>query len=299
MNFNTIEFWSMQSGSTPVKHMEVAISDVDLSKSYILSSATGLDPQDIGNQFYGVATDTDDASDPTFRFFDRKPKSRVATFKIRLNPQYSVGESFSSLRADLYKMIARYRTGLVEVRFVDQDGAYFVVVGNITRFDCDIFVKDPSCEISIECSDPFFRSPERVDILDLPDTFVTESLITFNDYVSTAPHGLYIVFDINEAVDPVYDPPIQVFSNLQGGANDVLEVIDYIGVGEQLHIRSDFNNREIYKLVGGGLDVRGNMMDKVTSGSIWPMVFPGSVTIGINIDADISVCDHYITHWGV
>ncbi len=76
---------------------------------YIAKSIVGLDADEITPNFYGIS----DLSNK--KYYNLSLKKRDVVIQIGLNPNFSLGKSYSDLRDDLYKLISSARTGSYSV----------------------------------------------------------------------------------------------------------------------------------------------------------------------------------------
>jgi hypothetical protein len=71
---------------------------------YVVKGVFGLDADDINSVYYG------DSIDGSQHFREARLKSRELVFRVALNPNFWEGETYSSLRDNMYRAIARSRT---------------------------------------------------------------------------------------------------------------------------------------------------------------------------------------------
>lgn len=238
------------------------LRNVDPTQPYILESAVGLDPDQIYPVFSGSYFHTDGTTRE--KYFDMVLPSRNVGFKIKLNPQVGVS-TYSSLRDDLYKRISRSRTGLVEVQLMYNSAKIASIYGLISKLESSLFDLDPRVQLSISCQDPMFKGDWNDGE---PDVVTVLNRFSYEDVVSTAPHGFALVLKCIVAVNS-----LTVESEVTTGVDKhIFKINKSFNVDDVLTISSVDNNRAVYFVRSG---VTTHLTDKLDSGASWPMLFPG------------------------
>lgn len=293
MKVTSIEFRTHEYDGLEKSHFTVSLDQVSPSHSYILKSAVGLDPDEILNLFYGNVSVSKSRYTPAERFYDMKPAPKTVSFRIKLDPNYNEGETPSSLRDALYKMIAYHRGGKIRMWFYDGETAEVELVGFVTRFESNLFTNDPEVQITLKCIDPFFRGIERVVLLGGMDPV----LIEINDDPSTAPHGL----DVN--IEIVGDTDRITFKGIAGEETADFRIDhDFIN-GDKVYLRTDPLDRQVY-LTKPPFHILPEvyLMDKVVLGSVWPMMFPDQNRFQVTSNdgtVEVEVLAYTKTYWGI
>jgi len=266
---------------------EVATFDTDRPNQrnpYVLKAVDGLDAEQITPKFYGQGL----VSNANFSSLALEPREVV--MRIGLRPNWRAGETPAALRGDLQRAIASNRTGLVQLRFYDDEVVAGVLDGFITKFNAPVSSKDSDVFITVKCENPLIRSmnvtSQMVETVDLSDTVV------INDPVSIAPHGLYLKFTFTGGASSfiMADP---------GGSPDWgFEIVYPFLTGDELYISSDEINKYVYRVRSA---VALHLADVVALGSIWPIMFPGENEYDIEDDTVLTLDEWYWyeTHWGV
>lgn len=267
------------AGSTNV--CVLSFRDPGSANPYNVKAISGLDAEEIVAGYYGGSG--------TDRFRNLSLRKRDVGVRIGLNPRFDELESYSKLRDDLYKIIASSRTGVVQLQFKNGATVVCAVSGTINRLEAPHFERVQEVQIGIECIDPMLRAltPTIVPVvgLDPSDTVIQEDL-------STAPHGF--TFSMEVLAD--------VASFAIGGTDPdwMFEVVPDGGFldGDILHLSSEYNVKEVY-LVRGATTIY--LADKIATGSIWPMLFPGDNNFFIEnpLSWAWSSISYYPTYWGV
>lgn len=281
MNVDSIHLYSpLDTSAGAYKHLELALSDVDLTRSYIIQSSTGLDVDEIFNQMYGTGTVTND------KYHNMVLPPRFVTMRIKLNPQWSMGENPSALRDTLYKMISFSRRGDLELRFYN--GAIHVasLFGFITKFEAPVFSDVPEVQLTFKCPYPLLRAPQYTALLPIG---TNPEII---DDLSTAPHG----FKMRVTFNGVSSSPFTI-QGIFGYLVAPFVINQAFQSGDVLHFSSEDDNKYLYYVRGG---VTTHLADKIGNGSIWPLLFPGTNRLGFSSTAFAwNLFQHKPTYWGI
>lgn len=252
MKLTSIQLFSTNVGASPTVF---SFRDPRKEYSYVIKDIIGLDPEEIIPRFSGASILT------AAKYYSLGLSGRELVFSIALNPSFSINQSYSSLRDDLYKQISSSRQGQIKLWFVDGQNVVAELYGFVTKFESLLFEKSPEVKITITCDEPLLKSvyPFAVDVSSFG------SLITVQDNVSTAPHGFEfsITFTGSASYFIIQDPNIQ----------DWALHVDYtFQSGDKLYFSSKRENRFLYIIRQGVLI---HLVDKLVPNSIWPIVFPG------------------------
>ena len=254
---------------------------------YIAQNTTGLDAGEIVPKFYGN-------SNSGKKQYNLSLVKREVVLLISLNPQFSLGKSYSDLRDDLYRAVASSRDGLVQLQFKNGSSTIACVSGFVTKFETGMFSKTPQVQMTINCEDGMLRSLNEISV----DEVILGTSNTIVDNASTAPHGFKfnITFNAPTTSFVIRDAtvPDWLFTITPGviGANT-----GFIN-NDQLYFSSAYNGRLVY-IVRGGVTIY--LVDKIQPGSIWPILFPGPndlelVSTGAFTWNELT---YYQTYWGV
>lgn len=254
----------------------------DRRNPYVLKAIDGLDAEQITPKFYGQG----EVDGVNFTELSLEPREIV--INLALQPKWAAGETPATLRSNLLKAIASNRSGVVQLRFYDDEVAVGVIEGFITKFNTPASRATSEVTITVKCENPLFRS------LDVTSQIV-ESLSTTAplviDPVSTAPHGFKFKATATGSMNPftIQDDPTT--------PNWVFQ-IDYPFItGDEIYFSSEENDKYIYR-VRSAVTLR--LMDVLALGSVWPVIFPGEnqlYVVGTNFGWDEFYW--YETHWGI
>jgi hypothetical protein len=286
MNIDGIHLYSAATELTSaVKFAELSLNQADLSESYILHSAFGLDIDSIIPQFYGGYL--------TDQYFNMSLKPREITLKVRLNPQLDNNETPSTLRDALYKLIGVSRTGLSEIRLMNGATHVAFIRGFISKFEASLFDRDTDVQITFNCPYPIFRGPSYIELAGTGG--VTVPSPTLVDNASTAPHGFKMQLTFTGSVatsftiQGTYSTTIAPFKLLRASG-------DPFPSGYSIWLSSEQDNRYVLGGTGTGVPIA----DTIDANQIWPIMFPGSTQIGFSSSLvtinSITYRPHY---WGV
>jgi len=262
-----------------------ALRDSSMRNRYILRNATGLDADEIVSKYYGTGLVS------SAKFFNLSLRPRDIVLSITLNPQYSVNESFSDLRDELYRTIASSRSGLVTLYFKNTGTISAMISGHVTKLESSYFTGNPEVTMTIHCDDPVFRAPNPVRI----NTNVTlpSPALLVADSRSSAPHGYttQMTFTANTAIFEIQDKAtLPEWSFVVAPAGGFL-------INDVFYMTNEAT-KALYIQRGA---TRINLMDKISYGSIWPLLFPGSNSLYYVRNSSVvwNKLEYYPAHWGV
>lgn len=265
---------------------EVATFDtarVSPKNPYILRAVDGLDAEQITPKFYGQGINT------SANFTNLALEPREVVMRVGLRPNWRAGGTPSDLRSNLQRAIASNRSGLVELRFFDDEVVAGVLEGFITKFNAPVSSKDSDVFITVKCENPMIKSSgitsqNNLDTLDKFDPVI-------NDPVSTSPHGFKMKITFNDAVNPY------IFSDPVATGEWQLRIDYAFLAGDELYLSSEDNDKYLYRVRSA---VTLHLMDALALGSVWPIMFPGENQFHVNTaDYDYDEWYWYETHWGV
>jgi hypothetical protein len=269
----------------------LSFKDPTRDNSYNVKSIVGLDADNIVPKHYGAA------------FFNMALQSREIVMKIGLNPNFSAGESFASLRDRLYKMIASSRTGLVDIwfRYTYSNDAFTTIIANrarisgfITKFEAAQFERTQEVQITISAIEPFLKSFSEIPVDVSGPLFTPMPIITnIMDTESTAPHGFdfditFLGFVATFSMSNPFDASWSFDVSPVGGFGD----------GDVLHFSSEPKDKKLYIQRGATQVPLG---DVIAPGSIWPIIFPGDNYFTFDNYAlmEWTNLSYYNAYWGV
>lgn len=218
-------------------------------------------------------------------------EKRDIVMRISLNPDATENDTYSSLREDLYKLIASSRTGIVQLQFKNGAVVVAVISGFLTKVEAAHFDKEPDVQLTLSCTDdPMLRAPVPISF---DVVAVDPSLTVVTDDISTAPHGFTfeLAFGFALASLVITDPEDSSWFFTVTPAGGFV-------TGDVLHFSSEHNNKYLYIQRGPTVIHVG---EAILSGSSWPTIFPGENRFAIANAANLDWVSmrHRPTYWGV
>jgi hypothetical protein len=264
----------------------LSMAKVSSKDKYLLKGHAGLDADDIVRKFYGFGNQTKP------RFFTASIVKRDVVLRIQLNPNYAINESFSDIRDELYRSISLNRTGVLDLLFTAGGGISAKLTGFIKKFEVPLSSEVPELQMTIQCIDPVLRgiNPIILNAADLGES----SPIIIGDNVSTAPHGLSFAV---EFLEPWSWFVMQDKFSFAEWSFQVVPTDGFL-TGDVLHVVTDYGKTNVYVDRDGSIIP---LMDKVSPGSMWPLIFPKNNTFFI---PDINRMQwvhltYYPAYWGI
>lgn len=261
----------------------LSFRDPTSQNPYVVSGIAGLDADEIIPRYYGASGGSGD------KYYALSLQKRDIVVKITLNPRFAQLESYSGLRDDLYRLIASARTGALRLEFKDGATVVASVSGFVSKFESDQFAKQPQATLTISCDDPMLKAPSQVE---LDVVGLSTSTLTIEDDLSTAPHG--IIFDATFTEDTdnfvIADPTLSWLFVMEFGW------LGGFNVGDILHLSSENNAKDLSLTRGAS---HFHLAHIVSSGSIWPIIFPGTNEFICSNGFEWTSISYYPTYWGV
>jgi len=287
MRVTSVEIHQVDSSGEPLGGTSsvavLSFRDPQRLNPYNIKALLGLDVDEIVPRFYGIAGKS------AAKNYSLSMEQRIIVARIQLNPNFSNNESYSDLRDNLYKFIASSRSGLVQLRFKDANVTTAVISGTISKFEAALASKEPEVQLTINCLDPWLKSPERVNVdvsgFDPADT-------TIEDELSTAPHGFRFEMSFSGATTQFFMEDTAI-----GWIFEVTPVDGFL-IGDVLHFSSELGNRYLYVFRD---EAPLYLADCLNPNSVWPIIFPGEnkYTIDNSEYMTWEKISYYSTYWGV
>lgn len=280
MKVNSVEIHPASSSDICV----LSFRDPKRSNPFNVKGITGLDADEIVPRYYGVSDNSNS------KFYNLSLERREIVVLVEMNPDFAENQTYSDLRARLYRLIASSRTGVVQLQFKRDGIVVAAISGFVTKFEASHFSKTPEVQITIRCDDPMLRDLTAysmiVDDLD-------PALTNIQDALSTAPHG--VTFAMNFLAD------LSSFVIRGAGADDWSFTVTPAGgflEDDILHCSSEYNNKQLY--VSRGVSII-HLADVVAPGSAWPVIFPGDNLFVCEDSESLAwnSISYYSTYWGV
>lgn len=253
------------------------------TRPYKVKKITGLDADDVVSKFYRTSGD--------LKFYKPQIGSREIVISAGLNPNYETSQSYSDLRDALYKVIAVSRTGGVQLKFKNDTVVVAVLNGRLSKLQTDHFDKVQEVQITIQPDDPVLKAPLPLTIADVGT--LDPALTFINDTISTAPHGFTFKMRINAVM-----ASITISDPYDDSWSFRIAPVTGFDVDDVLVFSSEDNNKYLYVGRAGGTI---QLVDAISTGSSWPIIFPGQNRFSFSHSGSMTWAE--ITHtpnfWGV
>lgn len=277
MKITSIEIHPANSSDVCV----LSFRDPKKQNQYNVKAIVGLDADEIVASAYGVSEG----------FYNMTLAQRNVVARIELNPRFSMDETYSDLRDNLYRIISSSRTGLVQLLFKNGINVVAAVSGSVKKFETDHDSITSEVQITINCPDPILRGLTRV-ALDV--TSFNPASITVKDTVSTAPHG----FQSEIKVLAIVGELIMSDSSLNPTWSFTIDPTGGFLVNDVIHFSSEHNNKYVHVMRAGAVIF---IADAILPASVWPTMFPGNNSFVIATPTSFAwkAFSYYNTYWGV
>ncbi len=278
----------------------MAFRDPTTTRSYVAKGIAGLDADEIVPMYYGRNAVSNQ------RFYELSLNEREVVLKIALKPQLALGETYSSLRDNLYRHIQSRRSGLMEIQFLDSANPSVVnsLYGLVTKLESNLFDPEPDVTLTIECENGWIR--EKGETLEVPGGTTVTQFPTITDNISTAPHGFQFEimftgvntsFTIQSGNFTVPEWKFKVTPGFIGAAS-------HFQAGDHLYFSSEPGNKFLYMTRAGFGSVILPLVDRLEAGAVWPIIFPGvnswwTVSTTSFTFTGLPSLTHHHTYWGV
>jgi hypothetical protein len=271
--------------TTSSEHASLSFRDPRRLNPYNVKALIGLDVDEIVPRFYGLAGKSE------AKYYSLSMEKRTVVALIQLNPNFGVNETYSDLRDYLYKFIASSRSGLIQLKFNNEGTTVAVLTGSISKFESALSAKEPEVQITIECLDPWLKSPDRT-FVDVSGFDPSNTIIV--DELSTAPHGFRFEMYFSGPTPTFYMEDLTT-----GGWFFEVSPTDGFMPGDILYVSSEIGNRYVY-MIRDGFDIE-YLADVMNTVSVWPLIFPGENKYAIDSGAYMTwnAISYYHTYWGV
>lgn len=152
MIFDTVRIVGSSNVDLPIKGLTPA-------SNYILKQIDGLGPPDIDVLLQRSTFQ----SDTYANYQGSNPQSRQIVLRVKLNPNWSTGQTVESLRFALYKMISLPSMVPTIIRLRSAGVDVVETSCYISKFEIVPFSKDPEVQITFECVSPFLVNSAAVN----------------------------------------------------------------------------------------------------------------------------------------
>jgi len=239
------------------------------SDKYQVKGITGLDAQDLFHTFFNDGNGIRSSA---------KLRNRELAIKVALNPDFSAGESYSTLRDNLYRLTYSDITNELLVLFGLKNEIKAGLWVSVTKIENDISGKEQDVVLTMPCSHPYLLGPiNNVDV-----TGFNWYGFEVNDMVSTASHGFDIKLRLTR--NSTYNQFDFLVNNVNFGVgapfalmeNDTIQIITWYDYAAKRNIKSVTvtNASGEHSLIGNISGANGIIN--------WPIMKPGVNTFRFN-----------------
>jgi hypothetical protein len=260
MNFDTVDLLCSCSNEV----VSMAFKEPSVEAAYTIKAIGGLDVDEIFTSYIGKGTGTN----PLYNMGIGK---REVVVRFAITPRYSIGETVTSLRDNIYRAVSANRTGAMTLQFKNNDLVVAFIKGFTTKIEAPQFTETPEIQLTLDCSkDPVLRS----ETVYSPSTLAfANNLAQVNDDISTAPHGMGMSFLCGTDVasftitDESASPwTFTVTPGAFGGETAGFKV------GDSLHISSEDGYHQLFVVRDS---VTTHLAQALSINSVWPYMYPG------------------------
>ena len=229
----------------------------DLDNGYLLDEIEGLGPVKAtitASSFAGL-----DGS----QYQSSRRESRNLVLKISLVPDYSVNQTVSSLRRELYNFFMP--KSFVDFRIHDSELGIVYTSGRVESCEPTLFTQEPEISVSVVCFDPDFYDPTVVETSGTTVSTTDEIEIAYDGSVETG-----IVFSLS------VDRTLTEFTIYHRDPSGALRQLDFSGSlqsGDVLTISTSQGDKYVRLLRGG---VQSSLLYGVSPQSSWLELKPGN-----------------------
>lgn len=192
---------------------------------------------------------------------------RNIVMTLGLNPDW-LEQTMSTLRQKLYGYFMT--ESWTKLRFFSDYLPTVDIEGIVESFEPNIFSQDPEIQVSVLCHKPDFVETDATIYTGVVDDGTVE--LEF-DYIGTLPTGFELRVDRTVA-NPIYTGEVEI--TLKSPEDPQLFKVDPVTVDttQYLYLSSVQNAKRIQSIaVADGAAT--NLLSKMTSDSVWPLLQPG------------------------
>lgn len=289
MKVTSVDLYSSKGDLTA----ELSLNDPGVTKPYVVKTIIGLDADEISPVYYAKGAESGDL------YHSLNLTKRDVIIRILLNPDYSIGQSPSSLRDHIYRIISASRTGVIQLRFKNEETHVATISGFVTKFEAPHFSEIPEVQITIQTDDPMLRGASKVsnEYTTVPHSTGFGSIITITDNISTAPHGMTmeVVAKYSTSTFAITDGNFGVVAGL---AEWGFSISWLFAEGHSILFGNEYNNKHAYTKAGVGADLVP-CADVINYQSVWPTIFPGTNSFFLYPGWDIVKLEYTPVFWGI
>lgn len=224
-----------------------------------------------------------------------RPLGRFPVIKIKLNPNWAIGQDVSDLRTALYAMLT-IDDAPTTLALVNGGTVVAQTTGYISKFENVPFSQDTSVQLTLDCTSPYLQAPTATTIT---TGFVqgANNSATFTN-PGTAKSGFIASFTLGVAVT------LAQGIALRPSGGRVITELSNLAIGDIITINTIPGQRSITKTTGG---VTSSLLAASAVTPDWPLVVPGSnvfsITRAVDAATKVNVTWNSIVftpqYWGI
>lgn len=281
--------------TNPSLDVTLSIQDPTVQNPYVIKAIAGFDVDEL--------VPTYNLAGSPLQQVDMKAPKRNPVFRILLNPDFSMGQSYSGLRDNLYRIISASGLSTCSIKFFDSATLMARTAGYLTKFEAPHSSEVPEVQMTFECRDAFlYRNGTLV-------TTTPQPYYTVEDEISTAPHGFWFEGSFSADVVPFssstkysfYSPAYPNYFTFEFSP---FYWVDSLGVenwgflaGDAIRLDSRPDFREFVLIRSG---VTYPMADHIVANSVWPQIYYGSNQVRCSIpEFGFTKIFHDYAFWGI
>lgn len=198
---------------------------------------------------------------------------RNIVLTLGLNPDWQ-DQTMSTLRQLLYRYLMP--EAWTKLRFYSDHLPVVDIEGRVESFVANMFSQDPEIQVSIICPKPDFVEADASIIYGTVDDGTTETVF---DYVGTIGTG-YELRVAASIVNVAYSGDLTITSTAFGVAQVFVAEDVTIDVTKYFKLSSVRNAKRVSNIAVADSAVT-NLLAKMTSESVWPVIMPGENVITV------------------
>lgn len=224
----------------------------DTSGGFVVQKIEGLDP------VKATLVSSSFANMDGEQFHSSRREARNIKLTLGLDPDYAVG-SVKDLRDFLYQYFMPKSRDILTFRMFDKFATEIFnqylnlnIEAYIESFDSDLFVAEPTVDISMMCFDPDFFDPNLVTFDGMTVSDTTTGTVTYDGTIET---GVILTIRPNRAMTDVtiyHTPPdgtqVTVYISYPLLAGDVLQVSSVTGSKSATLLRGGVESSVLYAI---------------------------------------------------
>lgn len=253
------------------KTVDLPLLGADPSGPFVLKSAEGLGPPDVGVRL--VRTVLERAI-----YQGKSAALRQIVLLVGLQPDWDVGQTAEQLRTDLYLLLTPKYGQMLSVRIMDGETTQGFAQGHISKLEAAMFTKDPAVQITIDCDYPYFLAPDSVAQEPAQRTVSGMRAFDINN-PGTAPSGFKLGLILRANVGNM----LYLFDEHPSGQKFQIDGINWQS-GDRFVLDTRPGSRGVWRGAGGGalVSVLNNMNATVSE---WIQLHGGDNTLLLNASA--------------